>query len=223
LPVPEFSIVIPSARASNLKGCLQSILENEPSFPSDRILVVDDGARTECQPLFPSVSWISGMKPFIFARNINLGIRAAGTDVLLLNDDARLKTKGGFTLLSNFMKDRPDVGICSSAIEGYVGNPNQEAGKTGFRTEERVVAFISIYIPRAVYRVIGLLDERFTAYGGDDMDYSDRVRRAGLLLGIHGDSVVTHGEVPSTFRTKEDAYPLFLQGLDIYEAKKRTG
>lgn len=221
--MPDFSVIIPSARASNLTGCLESIFKNEPSLPRERIFVIDDGAKLVCNSLFPGLTWIPGIKPFVFARNINLGIRAAGTDVIIFNDDARLKTKDGFSILSRFMTDRPDVGICSSAIEGYVGNPNQEAGPRGFRTDGRVIAFISIYIPKAVYEIVGPLDERFTAYGGDDMDYCDRVLKAGLLLGIHGDSIVTHGEVPSTFRSREDAYGLFLKGLQIYESKKRDG
>lgn len=221
--MPDFCVIIPSARASNLTGCLESIFKNEPSLPREQIFIVDDGARQVCETLFPGLTWISGIKPFVFARNINLGIRAAGTDVLILNDDARLKTHGGFSLLSRFMSERPDVGICSSAVEGYVGNPNQEAGSPGFRTEDRVIAFISIYIPKSVYEIVGPLDERFTAYGGDDMDYCDRILKAGLLLGIHGDSIVTHGEVPSTFRSRGDAYGLFLEGLQIYETKKRSG
>ena len=39
------------------------------------------------------------MKPFVFARNVNLGIEAAGdADVILMNDDAtQLRTPYGFT------------------------------------------------------------------------------------------------------------------------------
>jgi len=218
----DFHIVIPSARASNLKGCLQSILANEPELPRNRIIVVDDGAREECEPLFEGITWISGIKPFVFSRNVNLGIRAAGTDVLILNDDARLKTGRGFTYLSHFMDHHPEVGICSSAIEGYVGNPHQGPHHQGFRTEERVVAFISIYIPWMVYKIVGPLDERFTAYGGDDMDYCDRILKAGLQLGIHDGCIVSHEETLSTFRSKPDKYALFQEGLRIYQEKRRA-
>jgi GT2 family glycosyltransferase len=121
------------------------------------------------------------------------------------------------------MNSRPDVGLCSSAVEGYVGNPNQESGSEGFRTEPRVVAFISIYIPRMVYKILGPLDERFTAYGGDDMDYCKRILQAGLLLGIHGGCVVTHEETLSTYRSKPDKFNLFQEGLRIYENKWRSG
>lgn len=219
----DFRIIIPSAKAENLRGCLESIAKFEPDLAHDKIIVVDDGARAACEPEFPGVTWIPGIKPFVFARNVNLGIRAFRSDVVLLNDDARLKTPGGFSMISKFMEGRRDVGVCSSAIDGYVGNPNQEAGQPGFRTDPRVVAFVSVYIPKAVYEIVGLLDERFTAYGGDDMDYCDRVRRCGLGLGIHGDSVVTHGTVPSTYRSREDAYALFQEGLRIYAEKQAKG
>lgn len=219
--MPDFRIIIPSASPLNLRGCLESILKNEPELPRKNIIVVDDGAYPTCAKEFPGILWINGIKPFVFARNINLGIKGAGSDVVLLNDDARLKTLHGFSMIEAFMRTHPEVGICSSAIEGYVGNPNQQAGQPGFRTDARVVAFVSVYIPKAVYEVVGLLDERFTAYGGDDMDYCDRIRRAGLELGIHGDSVVTHDEKLSTYRNRENSYALFQEGLRIYAEKQQ--
>ena len=90
----------PLGRAANLVACVRSVLEHEPELPPDRIVVVDDGARRDADSQLPAVSWISGEKPFIFGRNANLGIRAADGDVILLNDDTRLETRGGFTKLA---------------------------------------------------------------------------------------------------------------------------
>jgi len=44
----------------------------------------------------PAVRWVTGITPFIFARNVNLGIAAAWRNVVLLNDDACLITPRGF-------------------------------------------------------------------------------------------------------------------------------
>ena len=221
--MPEFHIVIPSASAENLRGCLESITAKEPRFPLDHIIVVDDGARKGLGNSFRGISWVRGVKPFVFSRNVNIGIRAAGTDVVLLNDDARLSTPGGFGFLAEFAHPRSDIGVCSAAVDGYVGNPVQKPAQAGFRTDEKTLAFICVYLPRPVFEVIGPLDERFTAYGGDDVDYCDRIRKAGLLLGIHDGCVVEHEEKLSTFRSKPDAYELYKEGLKIYETKKRTG
>lgn len=217
----DFHIVIPSALGSNLERCVSSILQNEPDLHPDQILVVDDGARKTYDTSLPQPTWLEGVKPFIFSRNVNIGIRAAGTDVIVLNDDARLKTPKGFSFLSEFVHPRSDIGICSAAIDGYVGNAEQKPIQAGFRTHHKVVAFICVYIPQIVYQVIGPLDERFTAYGGDDMDYCDRVLKAGLLLGIHDGCVVDHEENLSTFRSKPDAFNLFQEGMKIYEQKHK--
>src|SRR5207249_1810185 len=113
-----------SSRASNLVACVHSILANEPDLPPDRIVVVDDGARQDAEPLLPAVRWIEGVRPFVFARNANIGIRAgtraADTDVILLNDDARLETPGGFTAMLAQVRSQEWPGICSAAIRGMV-------------------------------------------------------------------------------------------------------
>jgi GT2 family glycosyltransferase len=220
--MPEFHIVIPSASAENLRGCLDSIVSKEPRFPLDHIIVVDDGARKGLGGAFRGITWVRGVKPFVFARNVNAGIRAAGTDVVVMNDDSRLATPGGFSFLAEFAGPRSDIGVCSAAVDGYVGNPVQKPANDGFRTDETTLAFVCVYLPRRVFEVIGPLDERFTAYGGDDVDYCDRIRKAGLLLGIHDVCVVQHDEKLSTFRSKPDAFELYKRGLAIYEEKKRT-
>ena len=57
---------------------------------------------------------IDGSRPFMFARNINIGIRAAGEDdVVLANDDALLKTPIGFSLLREQIARNPEYGaVC---------------------------------------------------------------------------------------------------------------
>lgn len=217
-----FTILIPSARFSNLDGCVRSILERDP-LPQDRILVIDDGARREAPANFP-VTWVDGRKPFVFARNVNLGWLASSpdSDVIVMNDDARLKTPGGFRALAEAVRAKPSLGVCSAAITGTVGNPNQHP-KPGaaIRTDSRVVAFVCVYIPRQSREKIGLLDERYVAYGGDDMDYCRRALDAGLELGIFDGCIVSHGEVPSTYRTRPDIYALFQEGKRLYAEKFR--
>lgn len=215
-----FKILIPSARFSNLDGCIKSILELDP-LPKDRILVIDDGARADAPQDFP-VTWVAGAKPFVFARNINRGWLVAGFDsnVILMNDDARLKTPGGFRALDRAVLGQPSIGVCSAAIEGVVGNPNQHPSVgSGIRTDPRVVAFVCVHIPSRTSSRIGLMDERYVSYGGDDMDYCRRVRDAKLELGIFDGCIVTHGEVPSTYRTRPDILKLFEDGKRLYREK----
>jgi GT2 family glycosyltransferase len=217
----SFKVVVLSARASNLVPCVRSVLMNEPALPPDHILVVDDGARSQAEAQLPSIRWLSGNKPFNFSRNANLGIREAGTDVILLNDDARLLTFRGFTLLSQKVKEQRQIGVCSAGIQGVVGNPGQINSRCAqLRLETRVLAFVCVYIPKAVYEQLGLLDERFSGYGFEDNDYCARVLAAGLQLGIWDGCLIDHsGELPSTFRNRPDLWTLFQQNRRQFREK----
>lgn len=216
-----FKVIIPSARAANLVPCVQSLLENEPALPAQDIIAVDDGARREAETFLPAIDWVTGVKPFVFSRNVNLGIREAGTDVILLNDDARLVTPRGLTLLADAVRGLPDVGICSPGIRGLVANPNQLAtGRAEVREEQRMLAFVCVYLPKSAYDAVGPLDERFVGYGFDDNDYCTRVLAAGLRLVIWDGCVVDHsGELASTFRTRPDIDALFAFNRRRFEEK----
>lgn len=204
----SFSIIIPSRSASNLLPCIRAIRE---AGETARIIVVDDGIvddfkdsvtwRVEARPAWV---WVTGEKPFIFARNVNLGIRAAGgDDVIILNDDALLKTPQGFTKLAEASAARPHVGVIAATCNN-VGNMAQHQRlnmpEGSVRGEPRMVCFVCVYIPRATINTVGLLDPRFTEYGCDDDDYSLRVRNAGLKLGIFDGCYVDHGSLKSSFR-----------------------
>jgi GT2 family glycosyltransferase len=219
----NFKVVILSARANNLVPCVRAIRVHEPDLPPENILVVDDGARLAAAPLLPGITWLPGVKPFAFPRNANLGLKAAGTDVVLLNDDACLVTPGGLSGMAKQVSQHPELGVCSAGIYGQVGNPNQLAIPAGrLRLETNTLAFVCVYIPWTTYQQIGPLDERFSGYGFDDNDYCNRVIQAGLRLGIWDGCVVDHsGRLPSTFRLRPEFQAQFQKNRRLYEAKWR--
>jgi len=221
----NFSIIIPSRNENNLMHCLRAIRAHEPH---PKIIVIDDGVnwRSGIGPLYcrkkdgdeeyccpgcfsdPSDGEdctcdgiiIPGWKPFIFSRNINLGIEAANDDdVIILNDDAILETSGGFTAMAAVSRDHPEYGLIA-ATTNVTGNLNQVQKGIGLREDPRQVCFICVYIPRTTIDRVGLLDERFVDYGMDDDDYCLRVRKAGLKLGIFDGCFVDHGSLTSSFR-----------------------
>lgn len=220
-------VVIPSAWAENLIPCVQAILTHEPSIPPSEIIVVDDGARAHAEPALPAVTWIAGIQPFVFARNVNLGIQAASAaDVIVLGDDAHLLTPHGLTSLVQQARRHPDVGVCSAGIVGAVCNPRQLARTPcAFRYEADRLAFVAVYLSRVVIECVGLLDEQFTGYGFDDFDYCRRVKAAGFTLAIWDGCVVDHtGEVAlSVYRTREDWPALMHQNLERYREKWPAG
>lgn len=176
----KFVVIIPSRNAANLRPCLQALRQHEPGVP---VLVVDDGLDTSTLPweeFDPPVFVTRGDKPFIFARNINLGIRkaiemAAAMDFvvpgqpglpvdgyLLLNDDALLRgsddAPGGFTLLAEACAAYPEYGLIA-ATTNVTGQPEQGRRAPsdpdyGLREVKENIPFIAVYIP---HRTISLL------------------------------------------------------------------
>lgn len=199
-----FNVVIPSKNPDNLAVCLAAIRKNEPLLDPARVIVVDDSSGS---PRFQfvckqyEVTVVEGIKPFIFARNINLGLEHTvdGDDVILLNDDATLQTPNGFSGLSDAATRHPEFGVIS-AVTNSAGNVAQFRRSIGLRAESKCVAFICVYITSAALASVGMLDERFTDYGWEDNDYCRRVRDAGFLVGIYDHCFVDHTKLQSTFR-----------------------
>lgn len=247
-----YSVVILSRCIENLQPCLTA-LAAVPGI-SGRVIVVDDGAiaganltvdqvetgeslmyrtfrpgqiRLNDYPVPPRLEAVSGAKPFVFARNVNIGIAAAGNDdVILLNDDALLRTAGGFELLSQIAHsaEGADYGVISALISnGGACAPDQCEGAyrqsvktaTGLRpTRHHMLAFVCVFIPRHVIDQVGRFDEQFVGYGYDDDDYCKRVKHAGLTLGVFDGCYIEHGfqttGLKSSFRNHTNAGPNML-------------
>jgi hypothetical protein len=209
-----FSVVILSKNPDNLVPCVRAVLANEPELSPERIIVVDDGARKEAERQLPEgITWVSGSKPFVFARNANIGIAKARSDIVLLNDDAQLLTHHGFTELS-----KRGTGIVSSSVKGMVGNPEQLCREVGLR-RTGMLCFIAVFIPKSVQDKLGPLDERFTGYGFDDNDYCKRAAEAGVPLYIFDGCVVEHGTLKATFRSLPDCADLMKHNEILFREK----
>lgn len=214
-------VIIPSKTASNFIACAKAVRKHEPSC---QIVLIDDGMDLDWLPapeLMPCYGHL-GEKPFIFARNINKGITSEFTvdsDVLILNDDAILETQGGFTAMQKLAVDFPEYGLIGP-LTNVSGNVEQ-LRKTGTSLREtlRTLPFLCVFVPRGTIDRVGLLDERFTAYGWEDDDYCKRVRDAGLKIGIFEGCFVDHASLRSTFRGNPHAAGDIEAGREIYLQK----
>lgn len=205
-------IVIPTANDQNLKRCTDSILWCEKS---PFIMVIDDGD-SKIRGL-----WFifKGEKPFIFSRNVNVGMKKAlelNEDLVIMSDDAALHTIDGFSMLQNTPEE---YGIISPGIVGDVGNDNQRnRGRKGISPEPKELCFICVLIKNYVIRKIGLMDERFVWYGYEDIDYCRRAVQAGIKLGVMDGVNVEHNGY-SVFRNREDFGKLSELNKQIYLEK----
>lgn len=196
-----FHIIIPSALPDNLIQCVNSIVANEPEFPTNKIIVIDDGSRLKAESVLPPLTWIRGISPFVFARNVNLGLKYAKGDVILLNDDATLLTFHGFTKLAEAGKHCLP-GIISPAIKGRGGHYQKISSKYIMRAGANYLAFMCVFIPRIVISQLGFLNEEYTSYGYEDLEYSDRANENGIPLYVFQPCVVEHEHIEkSTFRS----------------------
>jgi hypothetical protein len=223
--VNPYTIVIPSKLYENQLLCIDAIRASGCKAP---IIVVQDGGQVynSFRPVsrFDPLSWIPGVVPFIFARNVNIGIEAAGDDdVFVLNDDA-IWQRGSIDELAAAAQERRDLGVVTPAIVGLTNDFQRPQSGKRLRTVDHAVPFVGAYFRRTVISGFDptVLDERFIAYGYEDDDCCRRLRDRGYRIGIFDDCVFEHGSVASTFRGKAPAGPEMLaQNLAIYEEKWR--
>lgn len=212
-----FSVVIPSKNIANLVSCVNAIINNEPNLDTGRIIVVDDGLGRN----LTYVTTIKGKKPFVFARNVNIGIAHAKSDVIVMNDDAILQTPNGLSEMVKFK------GICAASIiesDTLRCNPRQsnQGFTKRFRPEHDMVAFICVSIPKQVQEKVGPLDERFVGYGFDDNDYCRRAREKGIPLSIYDGCIVNHRVLTPTFRSDENWEASMAQNRKLYKEKYQS-
>lgn len=195
----KLSVIIPSKTTANLKACINAVRECEKDC---QIIVIDDGLDLSFlpRPDWMPCDFVKGEKPFVFARNCNIGIRLAGEDdVVLLNDDALLTTKGGFSLLQREAEVHKEYG-CIGAVTNVTGQILQRPQKIGLRPVHHI-AFVCVLIPRRTLNTVGLLDERYCIdYGVEDRDYCEMVRLAEMKVGVHDGCYVDHSKLVSSFR-----------------------
>jgi GT2 family glycosyltransferase len=66
------------------------------------------------------------------------------------------------------------------------------------------VCFIAVMLPRYTIQKIGFLNEIFTGYGSDDVDYCRRVREANGTIYVTNQVVVRHRDGESEYRNHLD-------------------
>lgn len=221
----NYSVVILSRNLSNLGPCVAAVQENEPHLPAANIIVVDDDETGKIEHFCASngLNRVAGTKPFIFARAANTGLTAAFSDsdqqAILLNDDALLRTRRGFSKMVQQTQIEGKYGLVASSCNN-VGNENQHPRNGAvIRREPRMLCFVCVLIPRSTWVKAGALDERYSGYGLDDDDYSLRVRQAGMRLGVFDGCFVDHGSLTSTFRGPAGAGGDFSHNLELFRQK----
>jgi GT2 family glycosyltransferase len=177
-----------------------SVKEFESKQPA--IVVQDESDPLERRAPMYIEGWTTtpGVQPFVFARNANIGLRMChqmhSSDqhgVLFLNDDCILTktvTLPVSYFLEHFCRQHPEVGLVAPLIDGETGLVVQQykkgiQGGSSFEYTVHRIPFIAVYIPFSTMDNVGFLDESYTGYGGEDVNYCMRVQKAGLKLAVY--------------------------------------
>jgi len=182
------SIIIPTHNDRDcVKKCIDSIINFTNNY---EIIFVLDNSVTFQKELEKYGKVICVDTPYVFAHRINLGIKASDADyVCLLNDDTIVAEDW----LIKMINTDKHLGA------GMIGAQTQKRGcsncdaqlKGDSKYTNHTINMFATLISRRILNVVGLLDERFISYGGEDDDYALRVLRHGFKL-IISDGYVYH-------------------------------
>ena len=225
----KHTVVILSKSDVNVSACVAALAAHGERVSDGGVIVVDDGLSHECIARLAAqgVRVVAGQKPFIFARNANVGIRAAHCDVVLLNDDALLLTDHGLTQLAAHAT-RVGAAVCSARVDGKCGNSAQRvdtALPADGDVTHQTLAFIATYISHECWTALDGLDERFDGYGYEDDDFCTRASCCGFKLAVAPPEVCTvrhqageSGTMPS-FRSQPDVARLKAHNAKLFDYK----
>lgn len=136
-----------------------------------------------------------------FSNGVNAGVNA-GTNkfVVILNDDALVTENWDTYLLQDAsQKEVGLVGARSNYAAGAQGDPSWQG-------EPPFLVFVCVAFRRETWKLVGPLDEEtFDGFSSEDLDYSWRVRKAGLKLKVSNAYVLHAGSrsLQNTLQTGE--------------------
>ncbi|HEB54583.1 MAG TPA: glycosyltransferase [bacterium] len=213
------SVVIPCHNGVALtRACLASLLAQQT--PADEILLVDNASSDDTRALAqlaPSVRVLRQAANLGFAGGVNVGIRAArGDTVLVLNND----TQAAENLLHEMhcvLDSDAGIGAVAPLSNKVKGDARIHVGDIGRDPDLRrlVVARLAngariqdadaltglcLLMRRTTLDQVGLFDERFGLGNCEDDDLSLRLRLHGYRLAIAGHTFLHH-ECHATFRS----------------------
>ncbi len=177
----------------HLEYCLPSVLETE--YPETKVILIDNGSTDDSVSFtrtnYPQVEIFENGCNLGFAAGNNVGLRCAlerGIEyVVLLNNDMRVDPRW-LTHAVAVAEADPRTGVVGFDTIGEY-HLNADPDLVQFRerqlswqkleiTETEHVAGCALFLRADLLRDVGLLDERFFAYGEED-DLQKRARRAG--------------------------------------------
>ena len=192
---PLVTIVIPTYNNQEfLKPCVVSILRNRATAGLFKLLIVNNGHPDSCNYLLgqDDIQVINAPSNLGWEGGIDLGIKNSRSPyVLFMNDDTLVPISSRLwinQLLQHF-KD-PRVGAVGPSSNTVMGFQNIFADTPFHVFESKFLIGYCVLVRRSAFEEIGGMDMKLP--GGDDLDWSIRLRDAGYKLLVDRTTFVYH-------------------------------
>lgn len=207
-PLRASVVVVSHDRRELLEKCLAS-LEKSEGREDLQLIVVDNGSRdgaAELEDQFPRAQWVRLPKNFGLTKAMNLGWRAADSElVLFLHDDTELPPEAVLRMAETLEQNPNVAAVCPLLVDAN-GNPAPQLGKLPPDGHWRPAECApgdppAVEYPRgaalmtrvALIKAVRQIDERFGQFGAD-ADLAANFKRASKkVLLLPGIQVRHHG------------------------------
>jgi GT2 family glycosyltransferase len=206
---PAYAVILNWNRKDDTLACLASVLSLDPA--PEHVILVDngstDGTAQTVAERFPEVEVQITARNLGFAGGMNVGLRAAlaagAAHVLLLNNDTIVARDLLGLLLTTVAQDRkiglaapkiyyadpPDLIWYAGAMRrrwlpgfSFPGYGRPDAPRYGRQRDVDYATGCGVLARASVLRDVGLFDESTFFMYHEDLDLSERVRRAGYRI-----------------------------------------
>jgi len=219
----KISIIIPTLNNPTLPKTLASVFQQTCS--SDEVLVVGLFEENLCQ-LFPKARFISTGRPVNAATARNIGMRESKGDVFLFIDSDCIA-------LSNWLEThrkyhQRGIEVLGGGVEitskNYWTLSDNLSMFHDFMTdcpagEKFLLPTLNLSLNRSIFERFGGMDESFPGAGGEDSDWTIKLRLAGVPLLFIPTAVVLHS--PSRTQFKDLFYHWYHSGQNNIRVRMR--
>jgi len=204
-------VIVSFNRAAQLKQLLAGLGE------SHQIIVVDNGSTDgalDLEALYPAARFIRLPRNFGLTKALNLGVRAADAElVLLLHDDVRI-AGDAVGLLADAMESRPDAGAVCPLLTTATGEPAPQVRslptpalpdpslKPATADTAECISIAAMMVRGSFLRAMRYFDESYGAYGSE-LDLCWQLQHAQKKILILRDVRATHDASPSPVKPEK--------------------